>query len=1003
VAYRDAATGASSILLLAEALMTAPREDGTVCTFYSYKGGVGRTLALANIAVTLARWGYSVLCVDWDLEAPGLEDYFKRLTDQSRASTGLLDVIETFSAARPQAWEEAVVEVDLDDDGQLDILPAGSGAPTYIRRLQAIDWERFYEAGLGGFIEGLRSDWKTRYDFVLIDSRTGVTDIGGICTVQLPDVLIAMFTANDQSIEGVLDVVGRAARERDRLPVDRAALRVVPVVSRFESAVEQELTRRWLERIETSVADVLTTWRNREVETGALLNHLRIPYVARWSFGEELPVLDEDGADPLTVTYALETLSALLANDLEHTDVLVANRETYVDAAQRAAPSYDEDVPEFPYAVYLSYRRKDAHFAQELRGALITHGLSVLTPDDAGPAASSRGSDRPIVSQLARHLVAVISDGTSRWAEEEYLDFIRASISDGPARVVVPVLLGDKTAVPASLRAIQPVEPRGRLVDEVALDVVRPIEEQEFTDALKRFGPDAPETLNAMTAYGVTLLMLGELAGARSILEVVADRLVSIFGIEDPRTLDATTALAATLARLGDTREAIELQTAALAAYAQLRGLRDRSTLDARARLALMHIATGDFAAAIEHQRAVVEGKLAVLGPSHSETLEAMSTLAGTLRLAGALEEAQHLQAEVFEARRAQFGENHPTTLGARAELAQTLLEAGRSEEAAALRMTAPDEVAVEGPTEDLDLGDGAATRPDALAPAALRARVIELVREYDEVGVSELLKRERRVFVASANDAIARAVSDHPTPTIDFERMGELERELVAMIDRRVSTMLPLAEYAPGLFTDECSWLGELADADWRFQTPYAEWQQSPRWLSWFMTYELGAVATRERRFPAVRELWDTSTEDGTPLPAIKLLAAHQFALALVRARAGAPPRLGELWHVGAAMTKSDVIREFYPETAGTLEQAIQSLGDFSFIVTLLAAREDLEVVQWWPATGASLPARVQRDARLRRELAADLFKLPEGEDLTPERIDQWLSRAKGPRVEVI
>lgn len=50
---------------------------GSVFTFYSYKGGVGRSFTLANVAVLLARWGNRVLCLDWDLEAPGLSDYFR--------------------------------------------------------------------------------------------------------------------------------------------------------------------------------------------------------------------------------------------------------------------------------------------------------------------------------------------------------------------------------------------------------------------------------------------------------------------------------------------------------------------------------------------------------------------------------------------------------------------------------------------------------------------------------------------------------------------------------------------------------------------------------------------------------------------------------------------------------------------------------------------------------------------------------------------------------------
>jgi len=54
---------------------------GTLITFYSYKGGIGRTMALANIATLLACWGKRVLIVDWDLEAPGVEHFFFKRRD----------------------------------------------------------------------------------------------------------------------------------------------------------------------------------------------------------------------------------------------------------------------------------------------------------------------------------------------------------------------------------------------------------------------------------------------------------------------------------------------------------------------------------------------------------------------------------------------------------------------------------------------------------------------------------------------------------------------------------------------------------------------------------------------------------------------------------------------------------------------------------------------------------------------------------------------------------
>ncbi len=50
--------------------------NGQVITFYSYKGGVGRSMALANVAVLLAQQKKKVLAIDFDLEAPGLHRFF---------------------------------------------------------------------------------------------------------------------------------------------------------------------------------------------------------------------------------------------------------------------------------------------------------------------------------------------------------------------------------------------------------------------------------------------------------------------------------------------------------------------------------------------------------------------------------------------------------------------------------------------------------------------------------------------------------------------------------------------------------------------------------------------------------------------------------------------------------------------------------------------------------------------------------------------------------------
>src|SRR4051812_23386231 len=89
--------------------MTAPpsesiRKPGRIYTFYSYKGGTGRTMALANVAWILASAGRRVLTIDWDLEAPGLHRYYHPFLQDPDATVGegLIDFLLEFVAAAHQ-------------------------------------------------------------------------------------------------------------------------------------------------------------------------------------------------------------------------------------------------------------------------------------------------------------------------------------------------------------------------------------------------------------------------------------------------------------------------------------------------------------------------------------------------------------------------------------------------------------------------------------------------------------------------------------------------------------------------------------------------------------------------------------------------------------------------------------------------------------------------------------------------------------------------------------
>src|SRR5437588_10900977 len=119
---------------------------GSIVTFYSYKGGVGRTMALANIAVSLARLGMRVLTVDWDLEAPGLHRYFA--DKQKRNSEGgLLDyLIDTLhDPTSLSSWRKYVATVTVERGTTLSSLMAGKLDAGYESRALTFDWPDFFQ------------------------------------------------------------------------------------------------------------------------------------------------------------------------------------------------------------------------------------------------------------------------------------------------------------------------------------------------------------------------------------------------------------------------------------------------------------------------------------------------------------------------------------------------------------------------------------------------------------------------------------------------------------------------------------------------------------------------------------------------------------------------------------------------------------------------------------------------------------------------------------------
>ena len=183
-----------------------------VTTFYSFKGGVGRSMALANAAVELAKRGRRVLVVDFDLEAPGLDTFdILRPADEV---PGVIDFVREYvdSNRAPDARGfMSKLPAIGDGGGELWIMPSGAQHPGYAAHFNEIDWAELYEKRDGYLLfEDLKAQWEQAVtpDYVLIDSRTGHTDTGGICTRQLPDAVAILFFPNEQNLRGLKKIVG---------------------------------------------------------------------------------------------------------------------------------------------------------------------------------------------------------------------------------------------------------------------------------------------------------------------------------------------------------------------------------------------------------------------------------------------------------------------------------------------------------------------------------------------------------------------------------------------------------------------------------------------------------------------------------------------------------------------------------------------------------------------------------------------------------------------------
>jgi MinD-like ATPase involved in chromosome partitioning or flagellar assembly len=285
-----------------------------IFSFYSYKGGVGRTQLAVNLASYLCYYQRKkILLIDWDLEAPGLHFYFEGF--ENVQNKGIVELFTSFvdkmQEVELEAKEEELPQLDesyvvknvaksSQHEGKIDLITAGfydENYKLYNQKANAFNWKEFYDKLDGGnFIELLKKQLKALdYDYVFIDSRTGISDYSGIVNVQIPDVNVLVVAPTNQNFAGALRIAENIKnapyiKDGNRKPI------IMPILSRVDLSIENR-SNDWIskfqEKFSLFIKEFCESTNTRERE---FLNSTILDYKRDLSFGENKLFRDGSGS-----------------------------------------------------------------------------------------------------------------------------------------------------------------------------------------------------------------------------------------------------------------------------------------------------------------------------------------------------------------------------------------------------------------------------------------------------------------------------------------------------------------------------------------------------------------------------------------------------------------------------------------------------------------------------------------------------------------------------------
>lgn len=350
-----------------------------IISFYSYKGGVGRSQLCANVASYLChRKDKKILLMDWDFEAPGLHYFFDR-KNADIEENGTIELFESYSnmmrtksnvSIEDYSFfdESQFISLAKGDKGRIDLVPAGNYNNSYVFRVNNFDWYEFYERLDGKtYIEYLKKYLKELdYDYVFIDSRTGINDYSGICNIQLPDANIVVMVANNQNVEGCRKIIDKIIDSEYVKSKKFRKSYVLPILSRISTnhdkydewaTIFTEEFHYLLKMIDTDIPQKFS----KQIFKDFYLNKTLLLNSSQCSVGEHLFIKDKKMAIPrssFVSKYA--NIGDYIQNLKEEERIFITNqidKETWMQWGELAAANEQREKAAVAYEMAEEYEK----------------------------------------------------------------------------------------------------------------------------------------------------------------------------------------------------------------------------------------------------------------------------------------------------------------------------------------------------------------------------------------------------------------------------------------------------------------------------------------------------------------------------------------------------------------------------------------------------------------------------------------------------------------------